>query len=78
MYVCFAYKNGETKVRRIKRFSDLSTDKSDFYYYEEDSDAWDKEHVLRSQIFFALKSRHTLKLTGQKRLRKNDQHRYLL
>ena len=40
MYVCFAYKNGETKVRRIKRFSDLSTDKSDFYYYEEDSDAW--------------------------------------
>ena len=40
MYVCFAYKNGETKVRRIKRFSDLSTDESDFYYYEEELDAW--------------------------------------
>lgn len=40
MHVCIAYKNGETKVLRIKRFSDLSTDKSDFYYYEEDLDAW--------------------------------------
>lgn len=39
MHVCIAYKNGETKVLRIKRFSDLSTDKSDFYYYEEDLDA---------------------------------------
>lgn len=47
MYVCFAYKNGEIKVRRIKRFSDLSTDNSDFYYYEEELDAWGQGTCVR-------------------------------
>ena len=40
MHICIVYKTGETEVLRIKRFSDLSTDKSDFYYYETDLDAW--------------------------------------
>ena len=47
MYVCFAYKNGEIKVRRIKRFSDLSTDNSDFYYYEEELDVWGQGTCVR-------------------------------
>ena len=35
MHLCIVYKNGETEVIRVKRFSDLSTDKSNFYYYEQ-------------------------------------------
>ena len=47
MYVCFVYKTGETEVLRIKRFSDLSTDKSDFYYYEQEHDFWGKGTCVR-------------------------------
>lgn len=47
MYVCFVYKTGETEVLRIKRFSDLSTDKSDFYYYEQEHDFWGQGTCVR-------------------------------
>lgn len=42
MHLCIVYKNGETEVIRVKRFSDLSTDNSDYYYYEQDLDDWGK------------------------------------
>ena len=42
MHLCIVYKNGETEVIRVKRFSDLSTSNSDYYYYEQDLDDWGK------------------------------------
>lgn len=47
MHICIVYKNGETEVIKIKRFSDLSTDKSDFYYYETDHDFWGEGTTVR-------------------------------
>ena len=42
MHLCIVYKNGEIEVIRVKRFSDLSTSNSDYYYYEQDLDDWGK------------------------------------
>ena len=51
MHLCIVYKNGETEVIRVKRFSDLSTDNSDYYYYEQDLDDWGKgTTVKKSEI----------------------------
>ena len=47
MHLCIVYKNGETEVIRVKRFSDLSTDKSDFYYYEQEHDFWGQGTCVR-------------------------------
>jgi hypothetical protein len=47
MYLCIADIDGRTTVIEVKRFSDLSTSKSDYYYYEEPSDAWGKGTCIR-------------------------------
>lgn len=47
MHICIVYKTGETEVVKIKRFSDLSTEKSDFYYYEQEYDDWGKGTTVR-------------------------------
>ena len=38
MYLYIFFKNGKVEKHMIKRFSDLSQDKSMFYYYEELND----------------------------------------
>lgn len=42
MYVYFLYTSGETEIIEIKRFSNLSENKSQFYYYERPGDDWGK------------------------------------
>lgn len=42
MYLYIAYIDGKTDVIEVKRFSDLSTHKSEFYYYEKPGDDWGK------------------------------------
>jgi hypothetical protein len=42
MYLYIAYTDGRTEVIQVARFSDLSTHKSGFYYYETMVDAWGK------------------------------------
>lgn len=42
MYLYIAYIDGRTEVKEVRMFSDLSTHKSDFYYYEQTGDGWGK------------------------------------
>lgn len=47
MYLYIAYTDGRTEVIQVVRFSDLSTHKSDFYYYETMIDAWGKGTCIK-------------------------------
>lgn len=42
MYLYISYLDGRVDTIEVKRFSDLSTHKSDYYYYEKLGDIWGK------------------------------------
>lgn len=42
MYLYIFYFDDSVDIIEVKRFSDLSTHKSDYYYYEKFGDAWGK------------------------------------
>ena len=47
MYLYIAYIDGRTEVKEVRMFSDLSTAKSDFYYYEQTGDGWGKGTTIK-------------------------------
>lgn len=49
MYLYIAYTDGRTEVIQVERFSDLSTHKSGFYYYETMTDAWGKGTCIKKE-----------------------------
>ena len=49
MYLYIAYTDGRTEVIQVERFSDLSTHKSGFYYYETMIDAWGKGTCIKKE-----------------------------
>lgn len=49
MYLYIAYIDGRTEVIQVTRFSDLSTHKSGFYYYETMIDAWGKGTCIKKE-----------------------------
>lgn len=49
MYLYIAYTDGRTDVIQVERFSDLSTHKSGFYYYETMTDAWGKGTCIKKE-----------------------------
>jgi hypothetical protein len=49
MYLYIAYTDGRTEVIQVTRFSDLSTNKSGFYYYETMIDAWGKGTCIKKE-----------------------------
>ena len=49
MYLYIAYTDGRTEVIQVERFSDLSTNKSGFYYYETMIDAWGKGTCIKKE-----------------------------
>jgi hypothetical protein len=49
MYLYIAYIDGRTEVIQVERFSDLSTHKSGFYYYETMIDAWGKGTCIKKE-----------------------------
>lgn len=51
MYLYISFKDGKIEKHKIKRFSDLSQDRSRFYYYEELNDEWGKgKTFLREDV----------------------------
>jgi hypothetical protein len=49
MYLYIAYTDGRTEVIQVERFSDLSTNKSGFYYYETMIDACGKGTCIKKE-----------------------------
>ena len=47
MYLYIAYIDGRIETIPIKMFSDLSTHKSDYYYYEKLGDDWGKGTTIK-------------------------------